>query len=257
MSVEVSAPPAPFRRGWRLLLLVGLLVAGGGACAKRMGARASQGAMEEIQRRAAAGPTGDMSARPASVAAQAAVTGALQVLSSPEQAARFREMVDMAVSEAVEEALGTATRGGDVVEGSLIETAAAQAADAVRRRFTEGLAGDLEPSQGPLGVAAARLAEEVSASAVRGVLVSLAPTCPPGEDPGCLARQLGLLAHESGESFVRGIRDGLGVWPVVVPFLFGVVVSLLGFFGWYLVHRRQHPPPSTGVMVVPASAGVR
>lgn len=259
MRAGVSTPPALLRGGWRLVLLLSALaVAGGGACAKRMGARASQGALEEIQRRAATPADGDQSARPASVAAQAAVTGAVQALSAPEQAARIREMVNMAVSEAIEEALATATRGGEVVEGSLIETASTQAANALRTSLTGGLAGDLEPTQGPLGLAAARLAEEVSASAMRGVLVSLAPTCPAGEDPGCLARQLGLLAHESGQSFVRGIRDGLGVWPIVLPFLLGVLVSVLGFLGWYLVHRRRHPPPSTEVMGgVPASAGAR
>jgi hypothetical protein len=220
-------------------------------CAKEAGARATRGAVEEVQQAAQARG----SERPIKDAGAAAVEGALEELSKPEQVKRIRAVLSAALAQAIEDALLKATRGGQPVEGSLIETASAQAATAFRESLSAGLASDIEPRSGPLGKSASAFVHNLSASATEGALAELIPGCDVRADPGCLERRLREVAHGTGRSFVDGVFEALGVWPFVIAFVLGAFIAAIVVLGWTFFHRRQHRP--SGMMAAPAPAPAR
>jgi hypothetical protein len=233
-----------------LALRSALVLTVGAGCAEVVGVRATKGAVEAMERKAVSqGGTG----HPLRDAGHAAVEGAVEALSAPEQVARIQAVVTQAVNAAVADALRTATRGGKGAAGSLIETASAQAANAFRESLASGMAVDIEPERGALGISAAALSQKLTSSATEGALAGVAPGCIPREDPDCLGRHLRLLAHDSGRSMVEGARSALGLWPVVIAFVLGALLASFAVLGGSLWRRRRHPPG--GMMAAPAPAG--
>jgi hypothetical protein len=224
-------------------VLIGVLLAVG--CAKHMGARASQGAFAGLQAQSESG-------RPMQDVAGSMTVGGMQTLSEPEQLARLRVIVAAASTEAMARALEVATRGGQPVGGSLVETASAQAADAFTAALARALPGELAPERGALGASVTALTRAMSASAVSGALGAVIPGCDPRADPACVRRHFRLMAHDAGESLAAGVWDALGIWPLVAAFALGLVVAVLAAAVARALGRRSRHDETRGL---PAPAG--
>jgi hypothetical protein len=230
---ERAATEVHQARAW--LPLVALLL--GAGCARHMGGGASKGAFQGLREESESG-------HPMTDVGHNVTVGALQSLSEPEQLARMQTIVAATTAAAISRALETATRGGQPGEGSLVEIASGQAAEAFRTTLARGLRGDLDPEGGTLGASATALTRAMTASAVTGALGAMLPGCDPRADPECVRRHFRLLAHDAGESLVSGAWDALGIWPLVIAFaLGGIVVVLVAGLVRALRRGPRYPQP--------------
>jgi hypothetical protein len=123
-------------------------------------------------------------------------------------------------------ALGRAgERGGQEVPGAtLVEAITEQAA----RAFSRQLVADLGPTgAGPLTTSLSAMTERTTASIARGARGELFPECRSADASKCLDRAVERVSRASSAGLVAGIRDSLGVWPLVLAFGAGAFVMLV------------------------------
>jgi hypothetical protein len=200
------------------VVVAGLLACGPG-CAEHAASKATEGALDTLAEKTGS-PPGE---RPAETVARRAVEGALAHLTEPEQLEKIRE-----------------------VAGQAAQAAATQAGQAAVAAITAQLGRDLgSHAEGPLAQQVSALVEEATRSATEGALRSFAPGCAPG-DAACIDRRMAALSERAAAGFVLGLRDQLGVVPLAVAFLLGVLATLVVVLAVRLVrgprgHGREVP----------------
>ena len=176
-------------------------------CAERLGARASRGAMQEMQ--ANAHPSDDPNKPMSRVAGERAAIGAVEALAAPEQESEIRRVV---------------------------AAAATAAADAAIREATAQMLAALGPTgEGPLVDGIAGAGERISAAVVSGArneVASMFPDCHGPDAIGCVERRVQALTRSAGAGFSIGLREGLR-WPLLfLACALGIVAGAVGHWAW-------------------------
>ncbi|TKD12055.1 hypothetical protein [Polyangium fumosum] len=120
-----------------------------------------------------------------------------------------------------------------------VELIAGQAA----RAFSQGISADLgRTGQGPLATSLSATTEQMAASMARGVrgeLGAFFPACE-GEDAAkCLDLSVERVSRASAAGVAAGIRESLGVWPLVLAYGVGVFSTLVLAWAWATYRAGQ------------------
>jgi hypothetical protein len=181
-------------------------------CAERIGKKAAQGAVSELQRQHDQNPD----RRPIKIAAASAVEGAVEALDTPEQRARIERLLAQAIAAAAQTAVREATR-----------------------EMVVSLGPD---GQGPLATSLSRTGENLATSAVGGVgaqLASLVPECAGPDQLDCIERRLQRTARSTAASFTSGVKETLGWQLMLVAFVLGAGGGVLASWLWSLRQYRR------------------
>jgi hypothetical protein len=182
------------------------------ACAERIGKKAAEGAVTELQRQHEQNPD----KKPMKLAAASAVEGAVEALDAPEQRARVERLVAEAVAAAVHTAVEQATR-------QVVAELGAQ-------------------GEGPLATSLSRTGERIATTAVGGVgaqLAALVPECTGPDQLDCIEQRLQRTARSTAASFTAGVRETLGWQLLLVAFVLGAGGGVFGAWLWSLRHYRR------------------
>ncbi len=231
-------------KAWMLLLAVASLgLSGCAALAREVGKGTAEGALQGAKssgkEEGKEPPAAPDFAAMGEKASQGLVRGGLEALSAPEQQAQIRALMGMVVGQAIGSALGSGAapelRKNRSEAPSQAEGPAAQLARQAARAFAEELGRELSRQLGPgpegtLASSLAQVAERVSASTVRGAreqLPDLAPECTGPDRARCLQGRLQELGRATSAGMTQGVRANLGLWPIALAFLFGVLLTVL------------------------------
>lgn len=255
-----------------LLLLAAAL---GPACVHKAGQEAAAGAV--------AGLREEEVTRLAGKAGHRLAAGIVEELSKKEQQQRVREITGAAASGAFEGATGVppgpwggpagvggagaaptcgAGLGGS---GPAARGPAGLLAKEVGTRLVDSAAARLEQhlggggGQGPLSTSLAATFQNLSSSVVRGAADEAArafPECEGEDRVGCIKQHVEQVARDAGKHVAQGIVEGIGVWPFVIAFALGIVVT--GLLVWAIAvtvslkrlrndlrQQRQSGPPTS------------
>lgn len=217
-------------------------------CAQRMGSNATAGAVQSFKEEM---EKVDPAHAPSKIAAERAVTGALETLDSPEQRAHIQRVVSEAVTAALLAAAGNVSAGAggkgtsagaarphrDSPMEQLVHQAARAAVDAATERAVAALGPE---GGGPLGVSLSQTGRQLAAEALGGAtdrLAALLPGCPAGQEQACLQQQVNQLARAAAGGFSTGLRQTIG-WPLLlVAFLGGAIIAALVTWLWLVWSR--------------------
>jgi hypothetical protein len=234
---------------WVASIALGVAVASQAGCgiAERAGRGATTGALETL-----AGKVGDRDRveRLTEGIKRGVAAGALGELSRPERLDDLQRIAAAVAAGTVAGAARTASRaagrfdgpderGGRATEGPTpVEAIAAQAA----RAFTGQMVADLgRAGDGPLATSLSAMTEEVSGSMVRGAQGELFPECRGAGASGCLDRSVERVSRASAAGVAAGMREALGVWPLVFAFAGGALLA--SALAWATARRPRPPPP--------------
>jgi hypothetical protein len=198
--------------------LVGLAALAGvvPGCAHRIGQKAAEGAVAELQKQQEKAAEEHPDKVPARIAGEAAVKGAVSALDAPDQ----REAIQRLVAEAVSVATTTAVQNA-----------------------AKMMIAELGPDgQGPLAVSLSRTGERVSASVVGSAgnqLADLLPECSGPDRMDCINRRLQQTARSTAASFTSGIKDTIGWHLLLIVFVLGAAGGVLGAWLWSLRPLRR------------------
>jgi hypothetical protein len=163
---------------------------------------------------------------------------AVQGVTSPEQQKRVDQMVDRASAKATKSAFDAATKRKE--GGSPLERAAKQVAAALERKLVDNLREDLgEHGEGPLGRSLSATVGRMSSEATANAVERLLPDCADSSDKRCLDHRVAQLSHSAAVGFVRGMKDTLGWVALVLAFVLGLLLALIGFLLWSLHRTRR------------------
>jgi hypothetical protein len=207
--VNVGGPPRRFAWAAAVAVAGACLLPG---CAERIGRKAAEGAVTELQRQHEQNPD----KRPVKVAAASAVEGAVEALDAPAQRARIERLLAHAITAAAQTAVREATR-----------------------EIVVSLGPD---GQGPLATSLSRTGENLATTAVGGVgaqLASLVPECVGPDQFECIERRLQRTARSTAASFTSGVKETLGWQLMLVAFVLGAGGGLLVSWLWSLRHYRR------------------
>jgi hypothetical protein len=120
------------------------------------------------------------------------------------------------------------------------------ATDQAARAFSGRLIAELGPSgEGPLSTSLSAMTERLTGAMARGALGDLAPLFPEcsGVDASkCLDRAVERMSRATSAGVAAGVRESLGVWPLVLAFGGGVLSTLV--LAWARgIHRARRPAP--------------
>jgi hypothetical protein len=223
------------------LLCFCLVFATANACSTRLrhlGQSTTEGVIEALD----ADPAAEARARTdedlriaAHEAAEAAVEGASHALGNPELKAHIASLVDAAVREAFQSALGgldgprgaASTRQPSGPAAELSSEIGAAFADSVGQALVRQLGPD---GQGELGRTLASTAGSVSGAAVASIgerIQNLAPGCRNDPDPlGCVERRVQALGSAAGEGVIDGMQEALPPWSLLLAGGGGLLLGL-------------------------------
>jgi hypothetical protein len=241
------------RRVTSIALTLALASQAGCGIAERAGKGAAEGALGNLAGRV---PEREELKQLAKGIKQRAAGGVVSELSQPERLEDIQRIAaalaagtvsgaSRAASGAPEAVSGTRERGSRETRAvTPVEAIAQQAARAFSQQITLelGRTGD-----GPLATSLGATTEQVTASMVRGAREELAPLFPEcrGADASkCLDSAVERLSRASSAGVAAGVRESLGVWPLVLAFAVGVFFALALTWAWGL-HRAHRPAPTS------------
>jgi hypothetical protein len=164
----------------------------------------------------------------------AAAVAAGTVSGASREASGAREAVDR-----------TGERGQVGTKGATpVEAISAQAA----RAFSQQIVAELGPlGDGPLTTSLSAATEQVTGSMARGALGELAalfPECRGADASRCRDAAVERMSRASSAGVAAGVRDALGVWPLVSAFGGGALVALALAWAWAMYRARRPTPAS-------------
>jgi len=211
----------------RHALMLVLVSQAGCGVAQRAGRGAAEGAIGKV-----AGKIGDHERikELAEGVKRRAIGSATEELGQPQRLADIHRIAAAFGAGIVFGASSAALGGPHVVErvseggrreaqsATPVESIAGQAA----RAFSQGISAELgRAGEGPLSTSLSATTEQVTASMARGVrgeLGVLFPECDGGDAAKCLDRSIERVSRASAAGVAAGIRESLGVWPLVLAF---------------------------------------
>ena len=237
-----------------LTLTLALASQAGCGIAERAGKGATAGALGALAGRV---PDREELKQLAKGIKQRAAGGVVDELSQPERLEDIQRIAaalaagtvagaSRAASGAPPEAVSGAREQGSHVTRAVtpVEAVAQQAARAFSQQITLelGRTGD-----GPLATSLGATTGQVTASMARGARGELAPLFPEcrGEDASkCLDRAVERLSRASSAGVAAGIRESLGVWPLVLAAFVGALSTLALIWAW-AIYRARRPAPTS------------
>lgn len=238
----MKSPPVPAS----IALALFLVAQPGCGVAQRAGKGAAEGALGAVARK-----MGDHEGikQMTEGVKRRVVGGAVDELSLPEQLKRLQQIA-AAMAEGTVSGVSRASmmaalerageRGRQEVPGAtLVEAITEQAA----RAFSRQLVTELGPTgAGPLTTSLSAMTEQTTASIARGArgeLAPLFPECRSADASQCLDRAIERVSRVSSAGLAAGLRDSLGVWPLVPAFVAGALVTLA--LAWARGIHRARP----------------
>jgi hypothetical protein len=208
------APPRATARAASIALAIALAPQPGCGVAQRTARGAAEAAIGTLARKA--GDHERFSSLTEGLKRRAAVA-AVDELSRPEHLGAIQR-------------IAAAMAGGTVSGASKAATPAEAIAERAARAFSRQLVAELGPSgEGPLGTSLSALTERLTASMARGArghLTPLFPECSGADASGCLDRTVERMSRAGTAGVAAGVRESLGIWPLVLAFGGGVISTI-------------------------------
>jgi hypothetical protein len=234
--------------------LVVLALVAGTSCARQMGRKASEGAIEALKQRPA-------SEQPMRVAAGRAVEGAIDKLEDPRQQERLREIIGQAVDAAVArtfQSLADPRQRQNM--NQLVTELVDEATERALQNLTAAEPGPLAGLEAMVQRLASVAAHEVVHEVVQGMNKSfdeLLPSCEGLDPAACRHQRLRALTRETGASFAAGVLDVVR-WPLLIATgLLGLVTGLLAHWLWTLRGRPAAGAPGPRPAPAPSRAATQ
>ncbi len=225
------------RRAPQLAAVASLLVLG---CAHRAGEQASKGALAQLEAKAA-NVDPNVPAPLAERYTRGAVRAALDDLSKPE----FRDQLSSLIRSSTADVIWGAIEGprwgiGGTGAGGVYVSPVGELSQEAATAFAESLSAELEhrigpDGKGPLGRAIAEVSRQAAMAAVDGARSELSdvfPECVGADRKACIRAQLAQVGYAISSGATEGVRDSLGVVPMLLTFIAGLLTSAVFIWAW-------------------------